>query len=112
VEGAITGGIGYVVVQQLLTYAPLRFQGLTVVIFALGALTYARHPEGIVEFLKRKQTMQIQRLLFKSDGIGDQRGRPPTSLTGPEIARMDAGGEPSPVEGAGVRGAVTGAEHG
>jgi branched-chain amino acid transport system permease protein len=112
VEGAITGGIAYVVVQQLLTYVPLRFQGLTVVIFALGALTYARHPEGIVEFLKRKQTMQIQRLLFRSDGLPDQRGRPPTFPSGPGITTMDAEGKASTVEGAGVTGAVSGAEHG
>ncbi len=66
VEGAIAGGIGFVVVQQLLTYAPARFQGLTIVLFAVGALTYARHPEGILEFQKRKFTMQVQRLLFPS----------------------------------------------
>ncbi len=67
VEGAIEGGIGFVVVEQLLTYVPLRFQGLTVVLFAAGALTYARHPEGIVEFVKRKQTMQIQRHFFRGE---------------------------------------------
>jgi branched-subunit amino acid ABC-type transport system permease component len=89
VEGAITGGIGFVVVQQLLTYVPTRFQGLTVVLFAGGALTYARHPEGIVEYLKRKSTTQIQGLLFHSPtGDEDQRHSdrataPPTHLLAP-----------------------------
>jgi branched-chain amino acid transport system permease protein len=72
VEGAIQGGIAFVVIQQLLTYVPLRFQGLTIVVFALGALAYARHPEGIVEFFKRKQTMQIQRVLYGDVGGTDR----------------------------------------
>jgi len=63
VEGAIQGGIGFVVVQQLLTYAPQRFQGLTFVLFAAGALTYAAHPEGIVEYQKRTWTGRIERWL-------------------------------------------------
>ena len=63
VEGAIQGGIGFVVIQQLLTYAPQRFQGLTFVLFAAGALTYAAHPEGMVEFQKRTWTGRVERLL-------------------------------------------------
>ncbi|HEX3948122.1 MAG TPA: hypothetical protein VHW47_10475, partial [Acidimicrobiales bacterium] len=63
VEGAIQGGIGFVVVQQLLTYAPQRFGGLTFVLFAAGALTYAAHPEGIVEYQKRTWTDRIDRVL-------------------------------------------------
>ncbi|MGH8979690.1 MAG: ABC transporter permease subunit, partial [Acidimicrobiales bacterium] len=46
VEGAIQAGMGLVVIEQLLQYAPGRLQGLTFVLFALGALTYAAHPEG------------------------------------------------------------------
>jgi ABC-type branched-subunit amino acid transport system permease subunit len=75
VEGAIQGGIGFVVIEQLLTYVPLRFQGLTVVLFAAGALAYTRHPEGIVEFFKRKQTAQLQRLLYPDAGTSVQNGR-------------------------------------
>jgi branched-subunit amino acid ABC-type transport system permease component len=65
VEGAITGAFGYVVIEQLLTYVPLRFQGLTVVLFAIGALAYSRHPEGIVEYGKRQSTQAVQRLVFE-----------------------------------------------
>ncbi len=65
VEGAIQGGISYMVVQQLLTYAPQRFQGLTFVLFAFGALTYAKHPEGILEFQKRRWTQRFERLLLR-----------------------------------------------
>jgi ABC-type branched-subunit amino acid transport system permease subunit len=66
VEGAIQGGIGFVVIEQLLTYAPQRFQGLTVVFFALGALTYAAHPEGVLEFQKRRWTARFERVLLRS----------------------------------------------
>jgi ABC-type branched-subunit amino acid transport system permease subunit len=54
VEGAIQGAMGFVVIEQLLTYAPPRFQGVTIVLFGAGALTYAAHPEGIVEYAKTR----------------------------------------------------------
>ena len=72
VEGAIQAGIGFVVVQQVLTYLPGRFGGssLTFVLFAFGALTYAQHPEGILEYQKRRSTLRFQSRIF-------ERGKPP-----------------------------------
>jgi len=66
IEGAIQAGMGFVIVQQVLTYLPARFggTGLTFVLFAAGALTYVAHPEGILEFNKRRATMRFQRLLL------------------------------------------------
>ena len=63
VEGAIQAGMGFVVIQQLLTYLPARFGGnsLVIVLFAFGALTYAAHPEGILEFQKRRWTLRFER---------------------------------------------------
>jgi branched-chain amino acid transport system permease protein len=82
IEGAIQGGLAFVVVEQLLTYVPLRFQGLTVVLFAAGALMYTRHPEGIVEFFKRKQTVYLQRLFFDGEGMpADDHHPGPGSMT-------------------------------
>ncbi|MGH8989666.1 MAG: ABC transporter permease subunit [Acidimicrobiales bacterium] len=72
VEGAIQAGIGLVVVQQLLQYAPARLQGLTFVLFALGALAYAAHPEGVVELQKRRWTERAERALAR-------RRRPPVN---------------------------------
>lgn len=69
VEGAIQAGIGLVIIQELLQYAPERFQGLTFVLFAIGALTYAAHPEGMVELEKRRWTARAERALLR-------RGRP------------------------------------
>jgi len=65
VEGAIQAGIGLVVLQQLLQYAPQRLQGLTIVVFALGALAYAAHPEGVVELEKRRWTARAERVLAR-----------------------------------------------
>jgi branched-chain amino acid transport system permease protein len=56
VEGAINAAIGFVVIQQILTYLPARFGGtsLTIVLFAFGALQYAKHPEGVLEVVRRR----------------------------------------------------------
>lgn len=75
VEGAIQGGISFMVIQQLLTYAPQRFQGLTFVLFAFGALTYAKHPEGILEFQKRRSTERFERLLLRPAAGASRAGR-------------------------------------
>ena len=45
---------------------PLRGQQSHFVLFAFGALTYAAHPEGILEFQKRRWTMRFERLIFAS----------------------------------------------
>jgi len=65
VEGAIQAGMGFVVFQQLLTYAPSRFQGLTFAFFAFAALTYVSHPEGILEYSKRHWTIRMQQVFFE-----------------------------------------------
>jgi branched-subunit amino acid ABC-type transport system permease component len=78
IEGAIQAGMGYVVVQQVLTYLPARYggNGLTFVLFAAGALTYVAHPEGILEYQKRRWTMRFQRLILPGSSSG-----PPTPPT-------------------------------
>jgi ABC-type branched-subunit amino acid transport system permease subunit len=67
VEGAIQAGIGFFVTEQILTTVlPARIgaSSLTVVLFAFGALTYAQHPEGVLEFQKRRSTMRFEKLFF------------------------------------------------
>jgi branched-subunit amino acid ABC-type transport system permease component len=73
IEGALQAGFGFVVIQQLLTYLPARFGGnsLTFVLFAFGALTYAAHPEGILEFQKRRWTLRFERLIFRREIEGE-----------------------------------------
>jgi branched-subunit amino acid ABC-type transport system permease component len=104
VEGAINAGFGFVVIQQLLTYLPARFGGnsLVFVLFAFGAFTYASHPEGILEFQKRRWTMRMERLVFHN---GDPPSTPgPMSPLG---ALAGAGnGSGGPTGGVGVRSLV------
>jgi branched-chain amino acid transport system permease protein len=83
IEGAIQAGMGYVVVQQILTYLPARYggNGLTFVLFAAGALTYVAHPEGILEYQKRRWTMRFQRLIYP-DGPSSGAPTPPSAGSG------------------------------
>ncbi len=69
VEGAIQAGIGFFVTEQVLTILPARVGGpsLTIVLFAFGALQYAQHPEGVLEFQKRRWTMRFERLFFSRE---------------------------------------------
>jgi ABC-type branched-subunit amino acid transport system permease subunit len=83
VEGAIQAGVGFFVTEQILTTVlPARIgaSSLTVVLFAFGALTYAAHPEGVLEYQKRRSTQRFERLFFSrrdSGGAkGSQQGQP------------------------------------
>jgi len=84
-EGAINAGFAFVVIQQVLTYLPARLGGesLVIVLFAFGALQYANHPEGILEFQKRRWTLRLEGMLF-----GDRQA------TTPPLAGSTAAPEP------------------
>jgi branched-chain amino acid transport system permease protein len=96
IEGAIQAGMGYVIVQQLLTYLPSRYGGggLTFVLFAFGALTYAAHPEGILEFQKRRWTMRFERLIFHNGSPPDPPDTP-GSNGGPSAGARSPLGAPA-----------------
>ena len=68
VEGAITAGMAFALINNALTNVPQSVGGtqlgsgaLTVILLSLGAFTYAQHPEGIVEFAKRRFAMTVFR---------------------------------------------------
>ena len=75
VEGAIQAGIGYAVIAQVLSqvFAQLppawanHLGGIEIIGFAFGALTYAAHPEGIVEYQKSKWMARTSRWLRTYD---------------------------------------------
>jgi branched-chain amino acid transport system permease protein len=69
VEGAINAGISFFVIEQLLTYLPARLGGesLVIVLFAFGTLQFARHPEGVLEFQKRRGSQRFERRLFPQE---------------------------------------------
>jgi branched-chain amino acid transport system permease protein len=84
VEGAIQAGIGFFFIEQLLTYIPSRFGGpsLTIVLFAFGALQYAQHPEGVLEFQKRRWTLRFERLFFAREAAAEERKAASMSTSG------------------------------
>ena len=79
VEGAIQAGIGFFVVEQLLTSASgaPRRSSLTVALFAFGALTYASHPEGVLEFQKRTLDPALRAALLCPERRSRTNSRPP-----------------------------------
>ena len=93
VEGAIQAGIGFFVTEQILTtILPARIgaSSLTVVLFAFGALTYAQHPEGVLEFQKRKGTARFERLFFSREDPAEEP--PAEELAPPAISASGANG--------------------
>jgi ABC-type branched-subunit amino acid transport system permease subunit len=82
VEGAVQAALGFALVPQLLEAVGLN-QSYQFVLFGLGALTYARHPEGVIEFQKRKSMAAIERHL-----PARWRSRP----LGPDAAPAISGG--------------------
>ncbi|MDA8269039.1 MAG: ABC transporter permease [Actinomycetota bacterium] len=74
VEGAVQAGMAYAVIAQALTYVPTRFSGIELILFAAGALTYAAHPEGIVEYQRSVWLERANGLLRAHDRYRQERG--------------------------------------
>jgi branched-subunit amino acid ABC-type transport system permease component len=53
ISGAIEAGLAYAVLGQLISTLPSRYASLLAFLFGLAALTYVRHPEGVVGYVKR-----------------------------------------------------------
>jgi branched-chain amino acid transport system permease protein len=74
VEGAINAALGFALIPPLIL-EPLGLNpAWQFVLFGLGAITYARHPEGVLEFQKRRSLAAIERRLperFRSPPITD-----------------------------------------
>ncbi|MSO79024.1 MAG: branched-chain amino acid ABC transporter permease, partial [Acidimicrobiia bacterium] len=92
VDGAANAAIGFVVFAWLLE--ALGFQSsFAIVFFGLGAITYARHPEGVVEFQTRRSIVQTirQRALgvrakqLKSEGALPKEYRPVRAVSLPVL---------------------------
>jgi branched-chain amino acid transport system permease protein len=82
IEGAVQAGIGFSVIQLLLTlYVPARFSGIEPILFAFGAMTYASHPEGIVEYQKSKWMVRVSKLFAAYDARRAGKTQPPLGET-------------------------------
>jgi ABC-type branched-subunit amino acid transport system permease subunit len=111
VEGAVQAAIGFaafqiVVLNQVLPWIvnhvqpwyhmSLPPQTLAIILLSLGAFTYAKHPEGVLEFQKSRSLNGVQRGIDRFKGRRDSVSKP----SGQELA-----GSPSePLEPASARG--------
>jgi branched-chain amino acid transport system permease protein len=79
VDGALNAALGFVIFAWLLGALGFRPE-FAVVFFGLGAITYARHPEGVVEFQTRKSVLATirQRALNERAARLRAEGRLPT----------------------------------
>ena len=88
--------MAFAVFQQILDYQIFkRVAGIEFVLFAVGAFTYAQHPEGIVEYQKTKWMNRVARVLQRWDA---RRGRSPAALAdAPGGGTDDLGAQALPV---------------
>jgi branched-chain amino acid transport system permease protein len=91
VEGAVQAGLAFAFVPEILKNLGIspawQFIG-----FGLLAITFAKHPEGVVEYNKRRSLEAVQRWLT--------RKKPPPGADGEEV--VPAQREPAPVATANV----------
>ncbi|MFL6239792.1 MAG: ABC transporter permease [Actinomycetes bacterium] len=87
VEGALNAAAALVILPQLLNLLPSRFNVLEFALFGFGAITFIKHPEGIVEFQKRQSLEKVSNFLARRSGHG--------SVPKPRSPNHDA---PEPVE--------------
>src|SRR5262249_1350754 len=107
VEGAINAAVGVIFFQAvvLATWIPWGVDhvqpfyhmsslpaGLQPILFGLGALTYAKHPEGILEFQKRRSLARVQRGIDKFKGRGRAGASDTADGTETPIKAAAAGG--------------------
>ncbi len=94
VFGAVTAGLAYVGLEQVFSNLPQflsRFSGTEALLFAIGAVVFVRHPEGVVDYLRG-------RILGPPQGEPDNRRSPelpsdgiPTSEGAPNVVSPDHG---------------------
>jgi branched-chain amino acid transport system permease protein len=93
VEGAVQAGLALALFPELLKTLgiPPEYQ---FILFGLGALTFAKHPEGLLEFFKRSQLDAVQRRIDRRK----RRGRAPdVPAGGAELPAMPAPATPDRV---------------
>ncbi len=73
-------------IQPFFHCGPLS-TGIAAIFFGFGAVTYARHPEGILEANKRQALDWVQRRIDRFKGSGGAASvPPPTEVSAPAPA--------------------------
>jgi ABC-type branched-subunit amino acid transport system permease subunit len=87
-QGAITAGMALVLMPELLKWLGL-YGGWQLILFGLGAINYAKHPEGVIEPQTRASIEFLQRQIDKRK----QRRQALLDLTGEGAEHTSAGSE-------------------
>ncbi|MFM8973338.1 MAG: ABC transporter permease subunit, partial [Actinomycetota bacterium] len=97
VEGAIQAAIGFVAFQKVILeqvvpwvvnhVQPWYHMGtppatLAIILLSLGAFTYAKHPEGVLEFQKRRSLDRVEARLARWTGRNDNGDAPVAAGSG------------------------------
>jgi len=105
VEGAIQAAAGFFVFQAVIINQVVPWlvnnlqpwyhmgqppQTLAIILLSLGAFTYAKHPEGILEFNKRKSLEAIQRLIDRRSSKGGFTKAEGDVVDGPDAVGLPA----------------------
>ena len=81
IEGAMQAAAGFILFPEYIL-KPLHLGGAyQYIFFGIGAITFARHPEGILEFQKRRSMNAVQRRLDRRAGGGDSTVSPPADAS-------------------------------
>lgn len=70
VTGAVVGGLAYSVINQAVSTLPSRYGEMLALVFGVAALSYVRHPEGIVEYGRRWVLDRAEQLAHYLNRIG------------------------------------------
>src|SRR5262249_41958489 len=95
IEGALQAAFGLGVLRTVLQlYPPGRLTNIAPLLFVIGAVTYAVHPEGVVEFQKTRWLARVTRLFAaydarKAGGAGQASGSTVPSDASSATSRQD-----------------------
>jgi ABC-type branched-subunit amino acid transport system permease subunit len=77
VDGALNAALGFVIFQWLLSDYFHMSASIALIGFGFGAITYARHPEGIVEFQTRRSVLATQKARVLKERAAEMLARAP-----------------------------------
>jgi branched-chain amino acid transport system permease protein len=116
VEGAINAAMGFVLITYIfgttigtrhILGATVNFSELPAFFFGFGVLTYAKHPEGIVEYQKARSLRRVQGWLDKLSSKPEEEVAVPAVAGGGSLSppgELDQGVMAAPARHGGERG--------
>ena len=99
VEGAANAGAGLIFIPEILGAFGSHFSVLTYALFGYGTINYAQHPEGILEYQKRRSTEAMARFLDRlAARRAASRASPPGDGAGSGTPSAPSAPSATPVE--------------